>query len=234
MSGMTPPEMEDDFARLLLNQAKGQQRDRAGSTGSNSYYYEEPSQLHSRQSTGSLNRQNSLHRHSSDSTSNPSHQDSFALNNQPTIFATSPMPVQDGGYLQQQQDVAYYNNGYQQQNDYANGQQAQGNADQFWTNYIQEDGQQQPPQLQQQDQTFMQNQQTYPQYSQNIENDNTGASTSYNPLWSEQFVQQQNGGGYGQQADLGNGGWNGMNGNPVGADHASNNDSSFQDELAEM
>jgi hypothetical protein len=228
MSGATPPEM-DDFSQLLLNQAKGQ-RERTGSTGSGSYYaYAEPEQLHSRGSTSSL-RQNSQ-RQSSGESNNPLHQDSFSLNNPPTIFATSPMPTPASIDYNQ----SYQYDTYQSQNDYGNSQQSQSNPEQFWTNYIQDDGQQQqqqyPQQLQQNDQQY--NQQSYPQYDPS--GSNNVASTSYNPIWSEQFVQQQQqqqeNGGYGQQVDMGNGAWNGMNG-MSGA--TSSNDNSFQDDLAEM
>lgn len=239
MSGATPPEM-DDFSQLLLNQAKGQ-RERTGSTGSGSYYaYAEPEQLNSRgSSSGTGQRQNSQRQNSGESI-NPLHQDSYSLNNPPTIFATSPMPTSEVSYNQDYQYNAYQNG----QSDYGNAQQPQTNPDQFWTNYIQEDGQQQqqqqqqyPPQQQPQQQPQLQNQQfnqqSYPQYDQS--GANNIASTSYNPAWSEQFVQQQqqNGGGFGQQVDMGNGGWNGMNGLP-GAINAPTNDNTFQDDLAEM
>lgn len=236
MSGATPPEM-DDFSQLLLNQAKGQ-RERTGSTGSGSYYaYGEPEQLNSRGSTSSL-RQNSQRQSSGESNgngNNPLHQDSWSLNNPPTIFATSPLPTPAVNY---NQDYQY--NAYQGQQDSGNGQQPQTNPDQFWTSYIQEDGQQQQQYPSQQQQTQAPpmgqqfNQQSYPQYDQS--GSNNVASTSYNPDWSQQFVQQQqqqNGGGFGQQVDMGNGGWDGMNGMP-GSINAQSNDDSFQNELVEM
>lgn len=240
MSGMTPPSEYDDFSELLNRQAReGQQRHRTNSSESNPYYtYDEPRQLHSRGSMSSLNRQNSLNRSSS------LHQDSYPLDNQPTIFATSPMPgsAASSNPFPQQNHQTYDSFSAQNQGDYVNGQQGQQSTDQFWTNYIQDDGQQlqQPPQIQQPDQQAF-NQANYHQYDQAPLDQNNGASTSYNPAWSQQFVQQQqqqqqNGVDYSvSQNDSvgGGGGWSGING-MSGSMDATGNDSALQEELAEL
>lgn len=242
MSGATPPEMEEfDLSQLLLDQAKGQQQDRSrtGSTGSGSYTYHDgsqPRQVQSRASTSSLNC--SQHQNQTPNRQSSGESNDYSLNNAPTIFATSPMPTSDVNYNQDYQYGNAYQNQTQAQSDYSNGQQ-----DQSWINYLQDEQQQQYQQQQPQQQPQQQQQQHYQQSSYSQYDQSTGqesvASTSYNPAWSDQFVQQQNGTGYDQQQqqiDIGNGAWSGMNGmNGMSGDmNAITSDNSFQEDFAQL